>query len=75
MTESLNESALASKDMGAATLEIVDNPSQEEQTYLEALKQNPKVVFFSLGSCISSMLWGFDTGIYIKPSCLVLNSR
>jgi hypothetical protein len=34
----------------------------EEEGAWASAKKNPKVIFYSMAACISSMLWGFDIG-------------
>ncbi|KAF4552546.1 Sugar (and other) transporter-like protein 14 [Elsinoe fawcettii] len=47
--------------------DLVEDVSQADmatkETVLQCLKNNPKVVFYSVGACASAMLWGFDIGV------------
>lgn len=36
------------------------------------IKENWKVIFYSIGACVSAMLWGFDIGMCIDLVALAL---
>ncbi|KAM0287400.1 hypothetical protein ACHAQH_000350 [Verticillium albo-atrum] len=52
------------------TVAVADEHARHHQeadtknaSYLVAIRQNPWVVFYSLGAHVSSLLWGFDIGV------------
>lgn len=44
--------------------EVPQIESHERQGIISSFKQNPKIVLYSFGACMSALLWGFDMGKY-----------
>jgi SP family general alpha glucoside:H+ symporter-like MFS transporter len=51
---------------GSEMIETVAEPRRRvevQESAWASAKNNPKVIFYSVGACASSMLWGFDIGM------------
>jgi hypothetical protein len=64
---SVHSVPLEDEKNGNGRAEMVETISQthervEEEGAWASAKKNPKVIFYSMAACISSMLWGFDIG-------------
>jgi hypothetical protein len=51
-----------------ASSEMIETITQAQESGVAmegawaSAKKNPKVIFYSVAACVSSMLWGFDIG-------------